>query len=610
MEENLELKNETIIENSSIVEDEKTFNRNKWFFTIPGLGRDMLYTLVSTYFLQYVQFGLTLTAVQFATLSLLIGILGRIWDGINDPMMGAIIEGSHIKWGKFKPWIFIGALADSILTIVLFNLRPSGWLYVAVICAVYLLWEAAFTMNDIGYWSMIPSLSRTKERRDKITTLTIFFAGLGTIAMTAMVTYLAPGNVLNAYTIFSIIAAVFVAGGQTITAIFVKEAKREDAEKTETDISLKKMVKTIFNNKQLLWMSLAMLCSSVTTALLLGLIYNLYYLEVGYNGNIIIVIIIYAVCNTFIQLIYPSLAKKFKRKQIQFVSFFFVIAGFLGLSLMGWSDIFPFHMALLCICSVLIFAANTLFYTASVINLNNCVEYNEYITGERSEAVVTTMRPLIVKFGDAIKYLIVTLTLIFSGLYAITQNVSAIETQTNMFDKYAQEANNAKAYFNKYLELKALGNDKTEEEYNLVIDGTILDDCQFDGAYTDAVGKMYLVKLDNNEVLEVVQLKDATIDFIEDGYKYSLKISVDVKNADGSITNYNAADEIYAQNKDNYGTRISLRIACCILPALFMTACMIIQRYKFIVDEDYFDKIEAEIKEKKEKNLKDTEVQE
>lgn len=610
MEENLELKNETIIENPSIIEDEKTFNRNKWFFTIPGLGRDMLYTLVSTYFLQYVQFGLTLTAVQFATLSLLIGILGRIWDGINDPMMGAIIEGSHIKWGKFKPWIFIGALADSILTIVLFNLRPSGWLYVAVICAVYLLWEAAFTMNDIGYWSMIPSLSRTKERRDKITTLTIFFAGLGTIAMTAMVTYLAPGNVLNAYTIFSIIAAVFVAGGQTITAIFVKEAKREDAEKTETDISLKKMVKTIFNNKQLLWMSLAMLCSSVTTALLLGLIYNLYYLEVGYNGNIIIVIIIYAVCNTFIQLIYPSLAKKFKRKQIQFVSFFFVIAGFLGLSLMGWSDIFPFHMVLLCICSVLIFAANTLFYTASVINLNNCVEYNEYITGERSEAVVTTMRPLIVKFGDAIKYLIVTLTLIFSGLYAITQNVSAIETQTNMFDKYAQEANNAKAYFNKYLELKALGNDKTEEEYNLVIDGTILDDCQFNGAYTDAVGKMYLVKLDNNEVLEVVQLKDAAIDFIEDGYKYSLKISVDVKNADGSVTNYNAADEIYAQNKDNYGTRISLRIACCILPALFMTACMIIQRYKFIVDEDYFDKIEAEIKEKKEKNLKDTEVQE
>ena len=78
----------------------------------------------------------------------------------------------------------------------------------------------------------------------------------------------------------------------------------------------------------------------------------------------------------------------------------------------------------------------------------------------------------------------------------------------------------------------------------------------------------------------------------------------------GSVTNYNAADEIYAQNKDNYGTRISLRIACCILPALFMTACMLIQRYKFIVDEDYFDIIEAEIEEKKEKNLKDTEVQE
>ena len=77
--ENLNLenenKNEELIEGPDIVFEKKNFKRNKWFFSAGGIGRDMLYTLVSTYFLQYVQFGLTLTAAQFITLSLLIGIL-------------------------------------------------------------------------------------------------------------------------------------------------------------------------------------------------------------------------------------------------------------------------------------------------------------------------------------------------------------------------------------------------------------------------------------------------------------------------------------------------------------------------------------------------------
>ena len=52
--------------------EEKEFNRNKWFFSIGGIGRDMVYGLVANYFFMYVQFGLTLSVAQFATLSILI----------------------------------------------------------------------------------------------------------------------------------------------------------------------------------------------------------------------------------------------------------------------------------------------------------------------------------------------------------------------------------------------------------------------------------------------------------------------------------------------------------------------------------------------------------
>ena len=56
----------------------KTFNRNKWFFSVSGIGRDMSYTLIDTFLLIYIQFGVSLTLAQFTTLSLIIGVGGRI----------------------------------------------------------------------------------------------------------------------------------------------------------------------------------------------------------------------------------------------------------------------------------------------------------------------------------------------------------------------------------------------------------------------------------------------------------------------------------------------------------------------------------------------------
>ena len=215
--------------NLSINDEEKVFNKNKWFFSIGGIGRDMVYGLVANYFFMYVQFGLTLSVAQFATLSILIGVLGRIWDGINDPLMGTIIEGSHFKWGKFKPWIFFGAILTGILLLFMFNLRPFGtqdvygWIYVGLMTVIYLLWEAAFTMNDIGYWGAIPSLSRDKKKRDQLTAMVIFFAGIGSGGIGILIGLFSPGNILTAYTIYSIIACVGIIAFQTMVVCKKKE---------------------------------------------------------------------------------------------------------------------------------------------------------------------------------------------------------------------------------------------------------------------------------------------------------------------------------------------------------------------------------------------------
>lgn len=59
---------------------DRQFNRNKWLFSVSGIGRDMSYQLIASFLLTYIQFGMTLSIVQFTTISLLIGAGGRIWD--------------------------------------------------------------------------------------------------------------------------------------------------------------------------------------------------------------------------------------------------------------------------------------------------------------------------------------------------------------------------------------------------------------------------------------------------------------------------------------------------------------------------------------------------
>ena len=75
------------------------------------------------------------------------------------------------------------------------------------------------------------------------------------------------------------------------------------------------------------------------------------------------------------------------------------------------------------------------------------IELYEYLTGERNEAIVSAVRPLIVKFSSAFKSLLTTLILICSGLYILSQDVSNLETQRNLFnDKVAKEVQLSRTY--------------------------------------------------------------------------------------------------------------------------------------------------------------------
>ncbi|MCH5157279.1 MAG: MFS transporter [Clostridiales bacterium] len=581
---------------TEISAEDRQFNRNKWLFSVSGIGRDMSYQLIASFLLTYIQFGMTLNIAQFTTISLLIGVVGRIWDAINDPMMGAIIEGTHMKFGKFRPWILIGAVLTGTIIILMFNIQTvfKGWGFVVYMIVMYLLWETAFTMNDIGYWSMLASLSSKKEQRNSATMLTVVFAGLGAFIAQGGISFLYPGNVLKAFRWISIgVAAIFMAM-QIVMVMFIRERPRSVMEVNEK-VSFKQMWQTIKKNDQILWMTLSMLFYNIGSSLLVGLAYNLYYLEIGYDGQAIVFIAIFGVFNILAQVFYPKLANWLGRRKLQIISIIIACVGYLGIALIGWASWFPFNLVTLSIFGVLVFVGQALFYMASIINMTNCVEYNEYKRGERNEAVVSTLRPLMAKFADAMKYGIITLVLVVSTVYGLSQNISTVEAQKGYFDRMtvAEQVEYLGAV-NGYLDmLDADPNIDIDELTQKLSADDILGGRQIGGEYLAAIGDVAIMEKTDNGNVFVTRVTDYKDGDLVEGKTYIFLLSGEINGEEFNVAN------VHFKAQSTLSMRLWIRAAVTVVPMLFLFAALIIQHKKFVIDEQYYDMMMTEINSRK-----------
>lgn len=539
-------------------QETKLSARSKWAYSLGGIGRDMTYTLVATFFMTYIQFAVGLSVAQFSVIGILL-IAGRIWDAVNDPIMGAIIENTRSKWGKFKPWILIGAVFTAIVIIIMFNWRPvgnNGWNFVIFFGVIYLLWEIAFTMNDIAYWSMLPSLTTDAKQRNSVTTLAVVFAGVGAFVANAGISFLTVGNAWGAikgYSIIAIVIAIFLVGCQCLTVFGVKQAILTTGEVEEQNVSIKKMVNVIRKNDQLLWIVLAMLLYNIGSGLFVALGYNFIYLELGYDGTLALVFVAtFGVSNIGIQAFYSKLAAKFGRKKLLLYSLVFITVGYLLLLFADIIPFFPINIFTICLFGVLVFSGQAIFYMILTVNIANTVEYNEYKTGERNEAVIFSLRPFMAKMASAIQQGVVTLVLATSGIYLLSQNINFLEEQKN--------------YYDNDLSIE----EQLEYEQNLA---------------------NHVIILDNEKY------NDKTSEEKEELYEMLNSVSFEVVDGNRVMSIKSSADDNF-RDKANTFMRYYLRVAITIVPILFIYLSYLVLKKKFTIDEEMYEMMIAAIKKR------------
>ena len=159
-------------------EQQKYQKRNLLLFPLGTVGRDAVYALINSFLLTFVLFTRSLNAAQLTAITAIM-VAARIFDALNDPIMGSIIEHTHSRFGKFKPWLTIGVLSTSVVIYLFFNTDLHGWSFVCLFGILYFLFSITYTMNDISYWGMIPALGSDANARNQFTSRATLFAGIG-----------------------------------------------------------------------------------------------------------------------------------------------------------------------------------------------------------------------------------------------------------------------------------------------------------------------------------------------------------------------------------------------------------------------------------------------
>jgi len=394
--------------------------RNKYCFGLGTLGRDAVYSLVSMYFITYLTEVVGLSNAQLGIIGALM-VVFRVFDALNDPVMGTVVDNTSTRFGKFKPWIVFGALTAGVLTVLLFSdIGLQGGGYIAFVAVTYLLWGMAYTTNDISYWSLMPAISKDQKVREGIGAIARICANIGmfsVVVLYTMVPDLFGMPAKQSYFWFAVIVVLVMWVFQAFTVFGVKEARAPITQREHT--SLKGMVHALVKNDQLMVtavsMALFMIGYCTTTS------FGVYYFKYAYKdeGTYMIFAAVLGVAQLTALSVFPLFSKRFTRKQLYFGSMVAVVVSYIVF-------FFSFEkMPLIITAGLVLFFAQAFIQLLMLLFLADAVEYGQWKLGKRNESVSFAVQPFINKLGGAIGTGVVTLTLIISGINMIANDITA-----------------------------------------------------------------------------------------------------------------------------------------------------------------------------------------
>ena len=404
---------------------QKLTSREKYSYGIGAYGKDLACGIVYTFLMIYFTDVVGINPAFVGTLFL----MARLWDAINDPIMGMIVDNTRSRFGKFRPWIFIGTILNSVVLFLLFR-KPdlegtSLYLYYSV---MYILWGMTYTIMDIPYWSMIPTLATTKEDREKISVVPRIFASLGGLTVTtfgiALVNKLGNGNQIKGFEYFALGIVIIFIISTIVTCINVKE-------KTQVQVNNEKVnIKQAFNilkqNDQLFVFIGIVLAYNLAMQLAGGA--AIYYFKyVAGKESLFSLYSFFKVAEIGGLMLFPVVTRKIGRQQVFRMATILPMFGLITLFISGL--IAPQSILFISVSAVLLNLGSGFLLGSTTVMLADIVDYGEYKLGSRNESIIFSAQTLLVKLASALSGWLIGVGLSLIGYVAgaaVQSNITII----------------------------------------------------------------------------------------------------------------------------------------------------------------------------------------
>ena len=397
-------------------------------FCLGNLGHSAFYGVMSTYFVIFITSSM-FSGMQASIADKLIGLITglmvviRIAELVIDPILGNIVDNTKTKWGKFKPWILVGTLVSALLLLVLFTgifcLAQKSWLLFAVLfILIYIGFDIFYSLSDVSYWGMVPALSEDSHARGIYTSLGAFSGTIGWNGLTIIVvpivtsvTYMVTGKHEEGAAGWLAFAAV-ISALAIVCALIVcfgtKEKHNIIRNSAKQKTSLKQVFGAIFHNDQILWPSLAYLLYSLAYIITNGVLFYMYKFVIGKPNEFWVVGVIATIIGFCISPSFPILNKYIPRKWL-------FVAGQTCMVLAYVLFIFGRNNVILMDLGLVLLNINFA-QLVTVLTLTDAIEYGQLKNGQRNEAVVLAVRPMIDKFTGAVSNALVSYVAIAAGM--------------------------------------------------------------------------------------------------------------------------------------------------------------------------------------------------
>lgn len=422
----------------------KTYTKKEAAGFLTGMfGQNLIYNIIATGLYFYFQNVICLPAMALGWIM----AIARIWDAINDPMMGTIVDKTHSKWGKCRPYLIVFPAIIGVITILTFingnyataETSAQKALIVGWAAVSYIAWGMCFTVCDIPLWGITSLMTEDENDRSKLLGLARMVAGVGGIGVLVVqvaqaLAGLFGGDMQKSFIVTVIIMTVIACVLFEFAGIFTIER----VEKSEKSYTFKENFKIMLGNKPFRQILISgILRSPIQLLMIVAMTLVTYYYAngdimnvlkkdadgavVGLDFKVLIGLGCFALglfVGQFVAMgITPAIIKKVEKKTLYnfysiagavpfvLIFVFYKISGG-DLTSAGWSIAIG-------ICMLFASASFGGINVLQSVMIADCVDYEEYTNGVRTDGVFFSGQSFITKLSAGIA------TIVSSVVYSV-----------------------------------------------------------------------------------------------------------------------------------------------------------------------------------------------